>query len=122
VSDEIWSINLSDAASQDIRQIVRWTAKNFGPLQAREYSNTLSLALKELSAGPKIVGVMRRNEIGRGICTLHVARYGRKGRHFVMFRVSTANGQRNINVLRLLHDSMDLHRHAPQDDPPELLQ
>ena len=45
--------------------------------------------------------------------TLHVARQGRKGRHFVAFSVSEGH---IINVLRLLHDSMDLAKHLPEED------
>jgi toxin ParE1/3/4 len=43
---------------------------------------------------------------------MHVAWQGKKGRHFVMFRVAP---ERVIEVLRLLHDSMDLSRHWPND-------
>ena len=50
---------------------------------------------------------------GNDIRTLHVARDGRKGRHFVMFRVGSIDGRDVIDVLRLLHDSMDLERHLP---------
>jgi toxin ParE1/3/4 len=35
---------------------------------------------------------------------------GRKGRHFVVFRMP--DGQ-TIDVIRLLHDSMDLAKHLP---------
>ncbi len=35
---------------------------------------------------------------------------GRKGRHLVVFRI--ADGQA-IDVIRLLHDSMDLAKHLP---------
>lgn len=50
------------------------------------------------------------------ICTLHVAQNGRKGRHFIMFRVATAQDSTVIDVLRFLHDSMNLERHLPQND------
>jgi len=46
-------------------------------------------------------------------CTLHVARNSRKGRHFIMFRIGQAPGGDVIEVLRLLHDAMDLERHLP---------
>lgn len=48
------------------------------------YQNARGEALND---GPEILGSKTRDEIGMGIRTLHVARYGRKGRHFVMFRV-----------------------------------
>lgn len=46
--------------------------------------------------------------------SLHVARRNRRGRHFILFRATEA-GQ--IQVVRILHDAMDLARHIP--DPAE---
>ena len=111
-----WTVRLSVAAEADYRQILRWTVDNFGSAQARTYADTLSSALKALSAGPSVIGVRERPEIGSNIWTLHVARNGRKGRHFIMFRVAGAQDSKVIDVLRLLHDSMDLERHLPQSD------
>ena len=108
-----WTVRLSAAAEADYRQILRWTMENFGSAQARSYADTLSSALNALSAGPAIIGVKERPEIGTNIRTLHVARNGRKGRHFVMFRIGSIEGRDVIDVLRLLHDSMDLERHLP---------
>ncbi|MBK8889592.1 MAG: type II toxin-antitoxin system RelE/ParE family toxin [Dechloromonas sp.] len=108
-----WTVRLSAATAADYRQILRWTVDNFGSAQARNYADTLSSALKALGAGPSIIGVKERPEIGNDIRTLHVARNGRKGRHFVMFRVGSLDGRDVIDVLRLLHDSMDLERHLP---------
>ena len=54
--------------------------------------------------------------------TLHVARGGRKGRHFVLYQVSETAEARTIEVLRLLHDSMDAVRHvgsATDDSSPK---
>ena len=59
--------------------------------------------------------------IAQGLMTLHVARCGRKSRHFVLHRVSESAEVPTIEVLRLLHDSMDLVRHvgsATDDSPP----
>lgn len=117
---DIWTVRLSAAADADYEKILHWTVDNFGPAQARVYADILSSAIKELCAGPSIVGVKRRSEIGVDICTLHVARKGRKGRHFVMFRVSNFKEQKVIDVLRLLHDSMDLKRHLPPEDPEQM--
>ena len=103
-----WTIRLAIRAEQDFFEIVQRTADSFGPQQAAVYAETLSLAIGDLAKGPDILGAKRRDEIGKGILTLHVARQGRKGRHFVVFRISDAT---TIDVLRLLHDSMDLARH-----------
>ncbi len=80
-----WIVRLTAAAEADYRQILHWTLENFGRVQARTYADTLSAALKALSTGPAIPGVKERTGIGTNIRTLHVAREGRKGRHFVVF-------------------------------------
>ncbi len=112
----VWPIRLSQSAEQDCREILRWTQAHFGPRQARVYAQTITSALRDLGAGPSLIGAKPREDIGPGIHTLHVARKGRKGRHFVLFRIEPAQGRQTIDVLRLLHDSMDLPRHAPAMD------
>lgn len=64
-------------------------------------------------------GIARREDIGPEIHALHVTRKGRKGRHFVVFRIDYSRGNNVIDVLRLLHDSMDLPQHltAVPDSP-----
>ncbi len=108
-----WKVQLSYQAEQDYLEILQWTAGAFGEAQARTYAETLALAVQALRDGPNIVGAKARDEIQPGIRTLHVARQGRKGRHFVVFRVGS---EQSIEVLRLLHDSMDLARHVPEAD------
>ena len=107
-----WQVRLASQAEQDLFDIILWTAENFGTKQAEHYAETIALAIEALHHGPEILGSKVRDEIGMGIRTLHVARQGRKGRHFVAFSVSEGH---TINVLRLLHDSMDLAIHLPED-------
>ena len=104
----VWQVRLAEQAELDFLDIVTWTVENFGARQADSYRETLTQASEALHDGPEILGAKAREEIGPGIRTLHVAREGRRGRHFVVFR--EAEGQ-IIDVLRLLHDSMDLARH-----------
>ena len=114
-----WLIRLTAAADADFESIVRWTEDRFGTKQAREYAETLSLAIAALSDGPSVAGVRSRADILKGLYALHVARRGRKGRHFVMFQIGNDRGRQVIEILRLLHDSMDLPRHLSQaDDAP----
>ena len=108
--NKVWQIRLGQQAERDFVDILRWTAKFFGEIQAQTYSATISLALQALTDGPEILGSKLRDDIEPGIRTLHVARLGRKGRHFVVFRVGVAH---TIDILRLLHDSMELSRHLP---------
>jgi toxin ParE1/3/4 len=111
--DRSWTVRLTKSAESDFQSIIVWTLREFGGLQARTYADTLSAALMALTAGPTTVGAKERSEIGRGLFTLHVARDGHKGRHFVLFRIAPDKNQRHIEVLRLLHDAMDLKLHTP---------
>lgn len=108
-----WAVDLTEPAEADFAEIVDWTQDQFGTAQARLYADTLHAALVALSDGPETVGVKRRNEIGKDICTLHIARAGRRGRHLILFRVCAGEQQPVIEVLRILHDAMDLARHVP---------
>lgn len=108
-----WVIRLSATAEADMRQILRWTMEHFGTAQAHLYAETLSSALQTLCAGPSVPGARARPDIEAHVRTLHVARSGRKGRHFILFRVADAGETRVIDVLRVLHDSMDPKRHLP---------
>lgn len=107
-----WHIRLAGQAEQDLLDITLWTTENFGTRQTEQYAETIALAIEALHDGPEILGARVRDEIGPGVRTLHVARQGRKGRHFVAFSVSEGH---IINVLRLLHDSMDLAKHLPEE-------
>ena len=107
-----WQVRLASQAEQDLLDIILWTSENFGHRQAEHYAETIALTIEALHDGPDILGSKVRDEIGTGIRTLHVARQGRKGRHFVAFSVSEGH---IINILRLLHDSMDLAIHLPED-------
>ncbi len=106
----VWCVRLAEQAELDLLGITLWTVENFGAQQAQAYAQTLSLAIEALHNGPEILGATVRDDLGLGVRVLHVARQGRKGRHFVVFRTAPAQ---TIEVLRLLHDSMDLPRHLP---------
>lgn len=109
-------MRLTHQAELDVLDITQWTAEQFGELQADQYLETISLALEALANGPETPGVKNRNELGPDICTLHIARHGRKASHFVVFRVSEAQV---LDILRILHDRMELSRHIPD---PQFLQ
>ena len=112
-------VRLAAAAEADIEEILRWTAERFGERQTRIYAKTLAAALKELSEGFEASGARARSDIARGLFTLHVARHDRKGRHFVMFRIGRDRQTEVIEVLRVLHDAMDLPRHVPSEGEVE---
>lgn len=110
---EFWTVRLTATAEADFQNIIDWTHDQLGEKQALVYEETVVAALEALSDGPTTIGVKERPEIAKGLFTLHVARGNRRGRHFVLFRVAERGRTRTIEVLRLLHDAMDLHRHIP---------
>ncbi len=106
-----WTIRLARQADQDIADILTWTKKYFSFQQADVYAETLILALEALTEGPDVIGAKSREDILPGTRVLHVARQGRRGRHFIVFR---SKEEHCIDVLRILHDSIDLARHVEQ--------
>lgn len=104
-----WTAHLTDQAAQDIENILDWTYEQFGALQMDAYTGVINDALEALTEGPQLHDVRRRPELGDNVATLHVARRGHKGRHLLAFRIHEQDDV--IEVLRILHDSMDLARH-----------
>jgi toxin ParE1/3/4 len=111
VTRRTWQVRLSDTAEADYDEILRWTSARFGAVQAASYGGLLAAALARLERGPAITAARQREEIGAGLRTLHV---GRRGRHVIMFRIGSGV-DRTIDVLRILHDAMDLARHLPRE-------
>jgi toxin ParE1/3/4 len=105
-----WRVRLGAAAELDFANILKWTAENFGLRQAQLYRDTLVQAIGALSDGPEVAGSKDRHEIMPGLRTLHVARHGRRGSHFLMYREAASE---TIEIVRILHDRMDLQRHVP---------
>jgi toxin ParE1/3/4 len=104
-----WIIRQVEAADIDYTEVLQRTARDFGAIQAGIYAETLDCAIDALGAdGTATIGVKERDEIGAGIFSLHAARLGRKASHFIVFRVVEHN---IIEILRILHERMDLARH-----------
>jgi toxin ParE1/3/4 len=110
-----WAVRLSAAAERDFANIIDWTIRRFGKRQSEIYAEVLIAAIQTLHSGPEATGVKVRGEIGEGIFTLHAALGSRKARHFLMCRVSVDDDD-TIDVIRILHDAMDLPRHLPPED------
>ena len=108
-----WRARLGAAAEVDFANILKWTTENFGPRQARVYRDMLVQAIGELADGPEVTGSKTRDEIAPGLRTLHVARRDRRGSHFLMYRAAPES---TIEIVRILHDRMDLQRHISTDE------
>lgn len=114
-----WEVLLTDAAKADLRGIVGWTAEHFGDGQAKAYSGMISSAFRALKAGPNSIGVRGRDDLGDGMFILPIARSGKRGRHLIVFRTAPDRNAKTLQILRILHDAMDLLRHVSPDDETE---
>jgi toxin ParE1/3/4 len=110
-----WRVSVTRQAWADLEEILSWTAREFGPRQSRAYETTIATAIAALRNGPGVSGARARDDIQPGLRTLHVARKGRRGRHFLFFRV-VSEELRTLAVTRILHDSMDFARHIANDE------
>lgn len=98
---------ISAAARRDIRQALDHSGRRWGAAQRQRYRTLIGDSLKALLADPEHPASRARDEITPGIRTYHIARPGRPGRHLIVYRVGT---DREVQVIRVLHDAMDLER------------
>jgi toxin ParE1/3/4 len=110
-----WRVRLSEPAEHDYVAILQWTAARFGRGQASVYRETLIGALIALADDLTVPDGRPREEIQPGLRLLHVARQGRRGRHLILYRTTAP---RTIDIVRILHDLMDVGRHVPDDPTP----
>jgi len=107
-----WKVRVGVEAEKDFVRILKYTADTFGERQASIYKAKLTDAIAALESGPDAPGSVSRDEILPNLRCLHVARHRREGRHFIIYRATTGQV---IEVVRILHDAMDLARHIPPE-------
>jgi toxin ParE1/3/4 len=115
---EGWRVLVSAAAWADIREILRWTERRFGAVQANAYATAIADAIAALTAGPATRGIRERVDIDQGLYTLHLSRIRRRARHFIAFRFRNEE-RRVVDVFRVVHDAMDLARRVPRETSDE---
>lgn len=94
-----YQIVLSEEARLDIKGILSYTLQTWGEEQQIKYSSLLDAALQNIRENP---GKGRRHaKLPEELRYYHV------GRHNVVYRVE---GER-VEVVRILHDRMDMGRH-----------
>jgi toxin ParE1/3/4 len=102
---------LAAAAQTDLDTIAAWTGVNFGPSQAENYIEGILDTIDELTAPTSPPRSAAREEIAKGLRTLHMRKRGRRGRHFLLY----SETPREVRLHRVLHDSMELSRHLPEE-------
>lgn len=104
-----FKIRVSPQAERDIEEVLAWTLDNFGEGKRAEYESLIRLALKEVAHNPDIG--RSRPELHERARTLHIARPGKRARHFFLLRIVDDN---LVEIGRFLYDGMDLASHLPQ--------
>lgn len=104
-----WTIVLGGAAERDFSDIIDWTTENFGPRQAERYADLILAAIDMIAENPLSKRSRDRAEIGGGYRSVHLAR---PGRHVLLYRLE---GAESVQIVRILHDSMELSRHALEE-------
>lgn len=113
---------LSIAAECDIETILAHTHEQFGEMARLRYEALLVRAISDIADEPQRAGSHARPELIDGARTYHIffsrraveASLGRvkHPRHFLLYRVRSDGC---VEVARVLHDSMDLSQHLPDD-------
>jgi len=112
-------LHISDSAIEDLRSISDYTWDTHGPDIHERYIGLLQTALSDLGEDPDRLGV---RESVPGFIAYHLKHSKRtalaKGfridtpRHVVFFRVPSDGV---VEIVRILHDSMDWRRHLKED-------
>jgi toxin ParE1/3/4 len=94
-------VELTRAARDDLKDIGRFTHRQWGRTQRIKYMGEIERRIRDLADGPGRARL--RSDIGPDIRSASV------GRHVVFFRTTEIG----ILVLRVLHAQMDIERHLP---------
>jgi toxin ParE1/3/4 len=113
-------IVIAPAAEEDIVKILAWSHEHFGDQARLRYEALLTQAIVDIAENPDRVGSVSREELTAGARTYHLwhsrQRIAKtigvigKPRHFLLFRL---NAEGEIEIGRILHDSMDLASNLP---------
>jgi len=88
------------AARQDLRDIARFTEETWGLAQSRRYMSAIRERFIRIRDRPAIGAP--RDDVRAGYRSLP------SGRHVIFYRLT----DEAVEIVRVLHDSMDVHRHV----------
>ena len=102
------------AARKDIKEVLKWSAENFGQAAAQRYKKLIGVALAEIAENPKLDHSYELRGLQAGIRLYHL-RHSRKRapvdgqmvrnpRHFVAYAVH----DRDTVIVRVMHDQMEI--------------
>lgn len=101
-------------AERDVAAILRKTRKQFGSGQVRRYANVIERGVAMVAAEPMRPSSMERAEMGKGVRSFHLelAAKRRHGASHILYFLETSgpHGERELVILRVLHESMEPKR------------
>jgi toxin ParE1/3/4 len=113
---------IAPTAARDLEAILLWTYQEFGERAMERYKALLTQAIRDVAHDPQLAGSTGRPEIADSARTYHLihsrhnvaAKLGRvkRPRHFLLYRIRQDG---TVQIGRVLHDSMDLARHVPDE-------
>jgi toxin ParE1/3/4 len=117
-------LRIAREAASEIEQLLTHSAATFGPAARRRYEQLIAVALNEIRRDPMLPGSAARDDLRAGLRAFHLSharakarRGGRtvlRPRHFIIYRVPD---EKAVDIIRVLHDAMDLSDHiAAVDD------
>ena len=114
----------SQSADRDMENIQKWTVQQFGEKMWLRYKELLTRSFLDLIADPRRRGTELLSGLGNNTFLYHI-RHSRnrikrgikKPRHFLLYRRTS---DETLEIIRVLHDSMDLLLHFPFDDQSEI--
>jgi len=115
------TLRLARHAEEDIVSILASSRERFGDAARNRYEALLTVVLDGLRVNPDMAGSKARPEFGKNVRTYHL-RLSREDaptpegkvqrpRHIVVYRTV---GNEKTEIIRVLHDSMELRRHMAQ--------
>jgi toxin ParE1/3/4 len=113
---------LAPAATLDIEAVLSWTQAEGGGEASSRYEALIVRAILDVATNPDLPGSNHRSELAPSARTFHLA-HSRNNvphdtgrvkhpRHFLLYR-TRPDGL--VEIARVLHESMDLARHLPDE-------
>jgi toxin ParE1/3/4 len=122
MSEPMPQYGLAPRAARDIGAILGWTQEHFGERGRIRYEALLTRAILDVATDPKRAGSHASPEIAAAARTYHLRLSRdhvdpaigkvRHPRHFLLYRIRSDG---RVEIGRVLHDTMELKRHLPDE-------
>lgn len=109
-----YRVELGEQAEADIDDVLEWSVLRFGELVRDGYQALIGATLANIVSDPKLAGSHDRQDLGRGVRTVHLricrnevspaVRRIASLRHFVVYRQTGEV----VQIVRLLHEAMNI--------------